>query len=295
MIRCSKKIPTPNAKKVFDVAGIEYGRADFGIYRGRVQVYEINTNPHVAPASDHPSTTRIASLKLSWEKYLAGLRVIDSNGGGLVRLGNETPSSHCAHWKNLAACAKRRKSAAMKLSLIISAYNQRASLEKIFRAISLQSSRPDEILIADDGSSDGTDELIEQWRNRAPAPVQHLWHPDEGFLKTTILNKTVAAAVGDYLVFLDGDCVPHAKFIVDHRALAERGCWVQGRRCFVREQFVPEFIPGKTSPILWAIQGRIHRRFKSIRLPFPIVRRDRGQRGILGFAIWPFGGRTSSR
>ena len=76
-------------KKVFDVAGIEYGRADFGIHRGRIQVYEINTNPHVAPATDgHPSATRIASLKLSWEKYLTGLNAIDSNGGGLVRLGN---------------------------------------------------------------------------------------------------------------------------------------------------------------------------------------------------------------
>ncbi len=75
-------------KKVFDVAGIEYGRADFGMYRGRIQVYEINTNPHIAPGSDHPSATRIASMKLSWEKYLAGLRAIDSNGGGLVRLGN---------------------------------------------------------------------------------------------------------------------------------------------------------------------------------------------------------------
>jgi hypothetical protein len=89
-------------------------------------------------------------------------------------------------------------------------------------------------------------------------------------------------------VFLDGDCVPHQKFIADHRALAERGCWVQGRRCFVREQFVSEFTPGETSPALWAIQGRIHRRCKSVRLPFPIIRRDRGQRGILGcnMAFW---------
>jgi len=176
----------------------------------------------------------------------------------------------------------------VKLSLIISAYNQRAALEKIFRAVSSQTSRPDEILIADDGSSDGAGDLIEQWRSAAPAPVRHFWHPDNGFLKTTILNKTVAAAGGEYLVFLDGDCVPHRKFIADHRALAEPGFWVQGRRCFVREQFVAEFIPGKTSPILWAIQGRIHRRFKTLRLPWAIIRRDRGQRGILGcnMAFW---------
>jgi glycosyltransferase involved in cell wall biosynthesis len=176
----------------------------------------------------------------------------------------------------------------MKLSLIISAYNQRAALERIFRALSLQKNSPDEILVADDGSGDGTTELVESWKTKTSAPVQHLWHPDRGFLKTTILNRAVAAATGDYLVFLDGDCVPHSKFIRDHRALAERGFWVQGRRCFVREPFVAEFVPGKTSVLQWALRGRIARPVKSIRLPFPIIHRDRGQRGILGcnMAYW---------
>ena len=176
----------------------------------------------------------------------------------------------------------------MKLSLIISAYNQRSSLEKIFHALALQRNPPDEILVADDGSVDGTDELIANWRNKFNPPIQHLWHPDNGFLKTTILNKSVAAATGEYIVFLDGDCVPHPKFIEDHRALAERGYWVQGRRCFVREPFVASFVPGATPIVKWALQGRISRPAKSVRLPFAIVRRDRGQRGILGcnMAFW---------
>ncbi len=176
----------------------------------------------------------------------------------------------------------------MKLSLIISAYNQRAALEKIFRALSLQKSSPDEILVADDGSGDGTTEHIESWNAKTSVPVQHLWHPDRGFLKTTILNRSVAAATGDYIVFLDGDCVPHPRFIADHRALAEQGFWVQGRRCFVRGPFVAEFIPGATSTLQWALLGRIARPAKSIRLPFPIIRRDSGQRGILGcnMAYW---------
>jgi glycosyltransferase involved in cell wall biosynthesis len=176
----------------------------------------------------------------------------------------------------------------VKLSLIISAYNQREALEKIFRALSLQTDAPDEILLADDGSSDGTEELVEHWNTKLPVLVNHLWHPDRGFLKTTILNRAVAEATGEYLVFLDGDCVPHARFIADHRVLAEPGCWVQGRRCFVREPFVREFIPGAISVWQWALRGRIARPAKSVRLPFPIIRRDRGQRGILGcnMAYW---------
>ena len=37
-------------REVFDLAGIDYGRADYGVVNGRVQVFEINTNPYIAPA-----------------------------------------------------------------------------------------------------------------------------------------------------------------------------------------------------------------------------------------------------
>ena len=176
----------------------------------------------------------------------------------------------------------------MKISLIIATYNQRESLEKVLAGVSLQSARPDEILIADDGSTDSTRELIDGWQDTVSVPVRHLWHPDNGFLKTTILNRVVAAATGDYLVFLDGDCVPHPLFIADHRALAERGFWVQGRRCFVREPFVSAFVPGKTPVWQWALRGRISRPHKSLRLPVPVVFRNQKQRGILGcnMAYW---------
>jgi len=93
-------------KKVFDVAGIEYGRADFGIYRGRIQVYEINTNPHVGTACEHPSATRVANMNLSWENYLAGLRAIDSEGGAPVRLGNGALQKY-RPWKNLLARTRK--------------------------------------------------------------------------------------------------------------------------------------------------------------------------------------------
>jgi len=176
----------------------------------------------------------------------------------------------------------------MKLSLIIATYNQRDALEKVLAGVSLQKAPPDEILIADDGSGEPTRELIDGWRDKVSVPVRHLWHPDNGFLKTTILNRAVAAATGEYLVFLDGDCVPHRLFIADHRALAERGYWVQGRRCFVREPFVAAFVPGKTALWRWALQGRVSRPHKSFRLPFPLVFRNQKQRGILGcnMAYW---------
>jgi hypothetical protein len=87
-------------RKVFDVAGIEYGRADFGMYRGRIQVYEINTNPQVGPPCKHPSQTRVMNMDFSWKTYLAALRAIDTADGGSIRLGNGTLQKH-RPWKNL--------------------------------------------------------------------------------------------------------------------------------------------------------------------------------------------------
>jgi hypothetical protein len=93
-------------KKVFDVAGIEYGRADFGMYQGRIQVYEINTNPHVASPCKHPSASRIKSMNFSWASYLKALHAIDSPDGSSVRLGNGALQKH-RPWKNLLARTRK--------------------------------------------------------------------------------------------------------------------------------------------------------------------------------------------
>jgi hypothetical protein len=93
-------------KKVFEIAGIEYGRADFGLYQGRIQVYEINTNPHAAPPCQHPSPSRVKSMNLAWDSYLATLHTIDSANGSSVRLGNGTLQKY-RPWKNLLARTRK--------------------------------------------------------------------------------------------------------------------------------------------------------------------------------------------
>ena len=98
----------------------------------------------------------------------------------------------------------------------------------------------------------------------------------------------MAAATGDYLIFTDGDCVQHPKFVDDHAGLAESGFWVQGRRCFVREEFVPAFDATRIPAFGWMLAGRITGAAKGVRWPMAIVRRDTKQRGIIGcnMAFW---------
>jgi glycosyltransferase involved in cell wall biosynthesis len=176
----------------------------------------------------------------------------------------------------------------MNISLLISTFNRPEALAKTLAGVVLQHRPPDEVLIADDGSKQPTRDLVQAWAKSQSFPVKHVWHEDNGFRKTVILNKTVLAAGGDYLIFTDGDCVPHPKFVSDHAALAEPGFWVQGRRCFVREEYVSEFEAERFPAWGWMLTGRITGAAKGIRWPVPIIRRDTRQRGIIGcnMAFW---------
>jgi glycosyltransferase involved in cell wall biosynthesis len=68
-----------------------------------------------------------------------------------------------------------------------------------------------------------------------PVPLRHVWQPDEGFRAAMARNRGTLAARGDYIVFLDGDCIPQHDFIARHRALSEPGCLVSGSRILLSE------------------------------------------------------------
>jgi glycosyltransferase involved in cell wall biosynthesis len=176
----------------------------------------------------------------------------------------------------------------MKISLIISTYEQPAALAKVLRGVTRQTRSPDEVFLADDGSGEETHSLIERFKAESAVAVHHLWHPHDGFRKVVLLNQAVAEATGDYLIFTDGDCVPHPRFLADHERLAEPGFWVQGRRCYVREKWVSQFDINRSATWRCLLTRRMGGVAKACWLPYPITFRNQKQRGILGcnMAFW---------
>ncbi len=174
------------------------------------------------------------------------------------------------------------------VTLVVNTFNAPDALEKVLSGVNRQSLRPMEVLIADDGSGSATRQLLDGWKNRLNVPLQHVWQPHEGFRRTHVLNQAILKATGDYLVFLDGDCVPHTEFVADHAALAEPGHWVQARRCFVKEQHVPAFDLSRISVAGWVLGRRIEQGLKAFRTPWHSVRFDRELRGVIGcnLGIW---------
>ena len=118
----------------------------------------------------------------------------------------------------------------VKTSFILSFYNRMDYLRLIFAGLERQSFPDFEVIIADDGSDINSVNQIEQISLNYPFPVKHVWQEDKGFRKNKIFNKAITAATADHLIFIDGDCVPHSRFIAEHYDSRKEGVCYTGRR-----------------------------------------------------------------
>lgn len=112
------------------------------------------------------------------------------------------------------------------VGVIISTYNSPTWLEKVLWGYLYQTHPADEIVIADDGSREDTRLLIESFKDKLP--IKHVWHEDNGFQKSRILNSALIASQSDYLIFTDQDCIPRKDFIATHLEYAEEGFFLSG-------------------------------------------------------------------
>lgn len=139
-----------------------------------------------------------------------------------------------------------------KASVIISVYNHFEWLRLILDALRMQSRNDFEVIIADDGSDDATVTQIKKYISGHPElTIKHIWHPDDGWRKEEALNNAVRAARGEWLLFLDGDCVPHPRWADDHLRLLRPGTAIAGRRMDLPKDFSDSLTDGKDLPENW--------------------------------------------
>jgi glycosyltransferase involved in cell wall biosynthesis len=118
----------------------------------------------------------------------------------------------------------------MKLTLIITTYNWPESLSLVLESIEHQTILPYEVIIADDGSTDRTKDLIKNFKKVSKLKIFHSWQEDIGFRAARSRNLAISKSYGDYVVLIDGDMILHTNFIEDHIAIAKTGYFVQGSR-----------------------------------------------------------------
>jgi glycosyltransferase involved in cell wall biosynthesis len=156
---------------------------------------------------------------------------------------------------------------AQTISVVITTYNRPDALETVLEACFAQDDKNFEIIIADDGSAANTRDCIDRLRQRSPVPLLHVWQPDQGFRAAMARNRGTLAASGDYIVFLDGDCIPQRDFIARHRALARPGYLVSGSRILLSPELTARILAehidlpamGLTDKLRYRFAGHINK------------------------------------
>lgn len=168
----------------------------------------------------------------------------------------------------------------MKLSVIVTTYNRPDALNAVLQGLFRQTGVGEgswEVLVADDGSGRETVDVVAQWQARYGARLKHIWHEDKGFRAAAIRNRAAAQASGDYLIFMDGDCIPFPDFLRQHVALAEPGKSVAGNRVLLSKAFTQALLasdnpiaPTRWSPLAWFkgwVRNDVNKALGWLRLP----------------------------
>ncbi|HKB53446.1 MAG TPA: glycosyltransferase [Ramlibacter sp.] len=133
----------------------------------------------------------------------------------------------------------------MRTAYVVLTYNRSDALLAVLRALAPQCGADDVVVVADDGSRPQHVRALREGLPPFACPVRHVWHPDVGFTAARARNLGAAAAQADYIVFLDGDCVPTQHFAAGHRRLREHGCFVNGSRVLLGQRLTARVLRGE--------------------------------------------------
>ncbi len=171
------------------------------------------------------------------------------------------------------------------ISVIVTTYNREDALAAVLRSLGFQTDTDFEVIVADDGSGPPTAALVESMKSAVGHRVEHVWHEDAGFRAGEIRNRAVLAARGDYVIFLDGDCIARPDFVAIHRRLAEPGRFVTGNRILLSRGLTETVLRDGETPETWRVvrwlteraRGGVNRLAALLVLPLGPLRRWRAK------------------
>jgi glycosyltransferase involved in cell wall biosynthesis len=137
---------------------------------------------------------------------------------------------------------------APNVSVIIPVYNEVRHLELVLAGFSRQTSSAFELIVADDGSGPEMRAFVQKFTAQSHFPLRYVYHSDEGFRRSKILNSAVRESATGYLVFADGDCIPHRRFVQAHWEHRAPRTVLVGRRVNLSERMTARLTPDK----VWA-------------------------------------------
>ena len=167
-----------------------------------------------------------------------------------------------------------------RITLAITTHARADALARVLAGVRAQTRTPDEVIVAEDGEDPATAAVVSR-HAAAPgsgaAPLHHLRQPHHGFRVARLRNLAIAAATGDYIVFIDGDMLLHPAFLEDHARCARAGRWTQGVRIPLDAATTRKMLAGAADPAGGGAGG------DAPTLPGPL---SRGRFGLRRAALW---------
>lgn len=131
-------------------------------------------------------------------------------------------------------------------SVIISYYKNIQNLEIILLALNNQTAKQSfEVIVSEDDNAQETLNLITQQKAILSFPLLHVSQADTGFRKCKALNNSLAKATTDFIIFIDGDCIPHEKFVEEYIKAKRTGRVLYGRRVMLSEKISSQLLKNR--------------------------------------------------
>jgi cellulose synthase/poly-beta-1,6-N-acetylglucosamine synthase-like glycosyltransferase len=160
----------------------------------------------------------------------------------------------------------------MEATVIIPYYKDWVGLELILFALDQQTAKGKfDVIITEDDDDRESQLLIKQVSQNLSFPITHLFQEDNGFRKCKALNDAIKIAQTEFLIFIDGDCVPHKNFVEQYLKEKEEGKILYGRRVNLSKELTDKLKATKNlsllslSTLIFSGSGRIKEAFY---LPF---------------------------
>ncbi len=169
----------------------------------------------------------------------------------------------------------------MSTSVIISYYKITQNLKVILTALTIQTVKNFEVIISEDDDHPETRLLLNEFSEKLK--ITHVCQEDCGFRKNAILNKSIQKANSNFLIFIDGDCVPDKNFVFQYQKYIKKKTFLLGRRVMLSERISNKVLNSKGIynfrflKLLFSKSRKVEDAFY-----FPFLKQKKSKRGLCG-------------
>lgn len=142
-----------------------------------------------------------------------------------------------------------------KCTVIVSVYKNTRFLRAVLDSLKWQTEQRLELIVSEDGESEEMKSFLGGYS--FPWRWQHLTQPDIGWRKNRALNRAILSAHAEQLIFIDGDCVLHPRFVEMHVRHFAPDAILTGKRVMLSKPLAQRVVDNpafalRLQPYVWA-------------------------------------------